>query len=321
MNTLNDHIEYLMMHHDCVVIPGWGALVAHYSESFYDNDSHLIEKPLRQVGFNASVSHNDGLLAQSLVRREGLTYDQAVRFIERNVTAFKQQLKGGGELGMGRLGFFHSDNDGHIEFIPFYHETCTDQYFGLRGVHFTPLDEQVDESEPVSEPRAAIVKPHWLRHRMWQTAASVAVLLGLTVLLTNPILVEPTQHHAASLSIPMVTGPKTADPLSTTTNPDASGAISYSFTDNQSANAAAQQLLLNEGGNYYLVVATLSSPEQADKYLTEHPDLMGHSLVQHSGRHYRVCVARAQTPQRLYQFMSELPKPYSKGWVFEEKLK
>ena len=62
-------------------------------------------------------------------------------------------------------------------------------------------------------------------------------------------------------------------------------------------------------------------PLRIDKYLTEHPDLMGHSLVQHSGRHYRMCVARAQTPQRLYQFMSELPKPYSKGWVFEEKLK
>ena len=121
MFTLNDHIEYLMMHHDCVVIPGWGALVAQYSEPFYDASRSEMEKPVRRVGFNASVSHNDGLLAQSLVRRERLTYDEAVRFIDQSVTSFRQQLAGGGELSMGRLGFFHSDGQGRIEFIPFYH--------------------------------------------------------------------------------------------------------------------------------------------------------------------------------------------------------
>ena len=70
-----------MTRHDCVVIPGWGAFIANCSPARYDADREVMERPHRSIGFNASVSHNDGLLAQSLLRREGMDYDEAMRFI------------------------------------------------------------------------------------------------------------------------------------------------------------------------------------------------------------------------------------------------
>lgn len=313
MFTLNDHIEYLMMHHDCVVIPGWGALVAQYSEPFYDASRSEMEKPVRRVGFNASVSHNDGLLAQSLVRRERLTYDEAVRFIDQSVTTFRQQLAGGGELSMGRLGFFHSDGQGRIEFIPFYHEMCNDQYFGLRSVKFTPLEElQRNADTATTTRRAAIVRPNWLGARVWQTAASVAVLIGLTVVLTTPIIRNNTHHDMASLSITHVTGPQ------------ADAGASIAPAQQQAPATAAQEiaqpanaLLLDEGGDCYLVVSTLNSQAQADEYLAIHPDIAKHSMIRNNGKHYYVCVARAATPTRLYAFMGQLPKAYGQSWVLE----
>lgn len=311
MFTLNDHIEYLMMHHDCVVIPGWGALVAQYSGPLYDTRASRFDKPMRKVGFNASVSHNDGLLAQSLVRRERVTYDEAVRLIDRSVASFRQQLAGGGELSMGRLGYFHSDSQGRIEFIPFHHEMCNDEYFGLRSVTFTPLAElPVAAAEPAATRRSATIGRSWLAGRVWQAAASVAVLIGLTVVLTTPIVTNNHRHDMASLSITHVTGPQ-AD---TGTAP---AQLETPATATHAAAEPANTLLLDEGGDCYLVVSTLSSQTQADEYLSMHPDIARRSMIRNHGKHYYVCVARAATASRLYGFMGQLPKAYGKSWVLE----
>ena len=319
MFTLNEHIEYLMMHHDCVVIPGWGAFVAQYSESFYDHDRHELKKPLRKVGFNASVNHNDGLLAQSLVRREGLSYDDAVRFIAESVLSFRQQLAGGGELGMGRLGFFHSDDQGHVEFIPFHHEMCNDQYFGLRSIRFTPLAELLQaEAASATTQQSAPVPARWWSHRVWQTAASIAVFIGLTLLLTTPIIVNRDHHDMASLTITQMTKPQ-QQTVGTVEAPAAGTAAIAAEQAPESPISRSDALLLDEGGNCYLVVATLSSTQQAEEYLAMHPDIAHHTVVQHSGKHYRVCVARAATASRLYGFMGQLPKAYRQSWVYEQK--
>ena len=209
MISLIQHIEYLMMNNDCVVIPGWGALIAQYSESFYNEKSHVIQKPQRQVAFNAAVNHNDGLLAQSLIRRERITYTQAVQCIDQNVESFKKLLAQGDELSFGRLGFFHATSKGHIEFVPFYHETANDEYFGLRSVKFRTLAEIQAEKQAQQQFEQAVAaamqrRPnHW---RRWaQMAASIAVLISLAVLLSTPIISnQDTNPNYASLNLPQV---------------------------------------------------------------------------------------------------------------------
>lgn len=312
MFTLNEHIEYLMMHHDCVVVPGWGALVAQYSESFYDADAQQVKRPSRKLGFNSQVNHNDGMLAQSIVRREGLSYDQAVRFIDRNVTIFKQQLQAGDEVSMGRLGFFKSDRNNHVEFIPFYHEMCNDQYFGLRSVTFKPLS-QLDRDD--NGPKAVVAEPGWwTSRRVWQTAASIAVLLALSVALTTPIVVNRNNHELASLNVAELKSPKH----------EAVSPQSQVKTQPRPKQQTVQEskesspLMLDEGGNYYLVIASLGSTRQVNEYLALHPDVAPHTILLDRGRYIHVCVARSGEAQRLYSFMNSLPKGYQ-AWVYENK--
>ena len=81
-----------MTRHDCVVIPGWGAFIANYDAARYDTGGNLLERPQRMIGFNAGLTHNDGLLAHSLMRREGMDYPQAMRLIADHVTSFGKQL-------------------------------------------------------------------------------------------------------------------------------------------------------------------------------------------------------------------------------------
>ena len=76
MITICEHIEYLLRNHDCVIVPGWGAFIAQYQPASFTEDGQMLP-PSRLIGFNASISHQDGLLASSVMRREKISYDAA----------------------------------------------------------------------------------------------------------------------------------------------------------------------------------------------------------------------------------------------------
>lgn len=323
-----------MISHDCVVVPGWGALIAQYSDSFYSEADGIISKPQRKVGFNSSVNHNDGLLAQSIVRREGISYDEAVRYIADSVTTFKQQLNAGNEVSLGRLGFFHS-NDGLIDFIPFYHETSNDEYFGLRSVNFKTLaqlrqEQEAAQEQPVVE--TVVVHTSWARRAM-QIAASIVVLLALVPVLTTPIL-KDSDSTLASLKLPEVKQPARTTIFSwDSAQVDLAVAIPEQEIETQQAIekrlAKVQKMAADEAkekvetsfastsgsGRYYLIISSLSTEKQVKEYLGSHKDMQGKMHVLKRGNKYRIYVARDNNANKLYKIKHELPERYHDAWV------
>ena len=313
MYTIIEHIEYLLTSHDCVVIPGWGALVAQYGESHYNPVAGHIERPRREVGFNASVNHNDGMLAQSIVRREGISYDDAMRVVSKSVSMFRQQLSQGNEVSLGRLGFFKSTDDQRIEFIPFYHERSNDNYFGLHNVKLRPLSEEADRAEA-----AAAFAPQSPRHRAWsrplQVAASILVLLCLTVVLTTPVIVNRNHQDYATLNLPKVTMPQ--QQVIDMTAPEVAQQTTTEQVAQDAITEPASSLLLDEGGNSLLVVASLSSMEQVEVYKHHHADLADKMQVSKASKKlYHVYVARSNDKKHLYALKAQLPDKYKKAWV------
>ena len=73
------------MRNDCVVIPQWGAIIAQQEEPRFENGRVMPAR--RYFTFNAQVDHNDGLIASSLMRRHGITYDQAMREVSAHVAS------------------------------------------------------------------------------------------------------------------------------------------------------------------------------------------------------------------------------------------
>lgn len=340
MFSLIEHIEYLMMTHDCVIVPGWGALIAQYSDSFYNEEAGVINKPQRKVGFNSSVNHNDGLLAQSIVRREGITYDEAIHFIADSVTTFKQQLNEAGEVSLGRLGFFHN-NDGLTEFIPFFHERCNDEYFGLRSFNFKTLEQLRSEQEQttITIPQETVVpQRHWARRAM-QIAASIIVLLALVPILTTPI-VDFKNQHQASLNLPQVKTSQRTVFNWDTASVDLAIALPQVEIEDSIARAEArvaeikkqeelakkaakekeEQVIAaldntNKSGKYYLVISSLSNEKQVREYLGSHNDMKGKMNVLKRGNKFRIYVARDNNANNLYKIKSSLPQRYSDAWV------
>ena len=312
MFSIIEHIEYLITRHDCVTVPGWGAFIANYSIAEYDAVHEVFTRPCRTIGFNASVSHNDGLLVQSLMRREGLSYDEAMRFIADSVTTFVKQLSMGSEVSMGRLGYFTRREDRYNEFVPYPNEYATDAFFGLTDVDVKTvaaleLERRDDES---GEAAAIVPRGRGLFTRKTASiAASVAVLLGLGVMLTTPIVADRDRSAQASMGL-TVSAPQ-SQPLGTTVE---QGVVSRGITP-VTGNAALAGVG-NTSGKYYMVIATLRNQQELDAFKAKYASLVPcMKLLDYKGMTC-VYVARSDDYSQLMSLRDALPEQLRDVWIY-----
>ena len=313
MFSITEHIEFLMTRHDCVAIPGWGAFIANYSPARYDEDLATMKRPCRTIGFNASASHNDGLLAQSLMRREGLTYDEAMRFIADSVTAYRRQLAMDCEVSMGRLGYFRRVEGRYTEFVPSQRADSLDQYYGLGDLSIKTVAALEQEQAAQLEPRAAFV-PHGRNlfvRKAAQIAASVAVLIGLTVLFSTPITVDRGNRQLASMA-PTVTAPQ-PQRLDVTVE---QGVKAQPVTAVEQPQQPTIASVGNEAGHYYMVIATVRNQQELEKFKKKYPQLVpSMKLLDYKGM-MLVYVARSDNSDLLMSLRDELPKALRDIWIY-----
>ncbi|MDE6378572.1 MAG: hypothetical protein K2K72_07500, partial [Duncaniella sp.] len=146
MFSIASHIEYLLLSHQCVVAPGLGAFLVHESPSRYDEATGLLLPPSRTVGFNPAVTLNDGLLAQSVARRERISIESARSRVESAIESFRRQLQEVRTLPLGNLGDL-TLSDGAIIFEPSTTSAVSFSYSGLSPLAVSLLSE-TSESQP-----------------------------------------------------------------------------------------------------------------------------------------------------------------------------
>ena len=314
MFSIIEHIEYLITRHDCVAVPGWGAFIANYSDAHYDEDTCVFTRPLRTIGFNTNVIYNDGLLVQSIMKREQLNYDNTMRFIADSVTAFRQQLAMNCEVSMGRLGFFRSNEEDHIEFVPFFHDNARDQFFGLADLKIKTVDALEAEIQPDANAEsdvAAILPKHQnlFSRKATQIAASVAVLLGLGIMLSTTNIVDRNKHDMASMA-PEISAPQPQQ-LGTTVQ---QGVVAQSPEV-----IAAHPSIGNVGntaGKYYMVIATLRNQQELDAFKSKYSSLVPYmKMLDYKGM-MCVYVARSDDYSKLMSLRSELPERLRDVWIY-----
>lgn len=313
MFSIIEHIEYLMTRHDCVVVPGWGAFIANYSVPRYDDAVSLLERPHRALGFNASVNHNDGLLAQSLMRREGLIYEEAMRFIADSVTTFRQQLAMDCEVSMGRLGYFRRNQGRYIEFVPFCNTNPCDQYFGLDNLPIkTVAALELERAEREADEQRAIVPKgrNLFSRKAAQIAASIAVLIGLGIVLSTPIIVDRSHQDMAAIA-PTVTAPQAQQLGGVTVQ---QGVQPQAVTPVEAYPGIAA--VGSAAGKYYMVVATLRNQQELNAFKSSYPDLVPHmKMLDYKGM-MCVYVARSDDYGQLMGLRSELPERLRDVWIY-----
>ena len=309
MISMIEHIEYLMLSNDCVVVPGFGAFIAQYTSSNNCAQNSTFTSPKRSISFNASINHNDGLLANSIAKKASIPYAEALKQIEKSTTICRQALSDGSEVPFGRLGFFISNAEGHIEFIPFHHELANDDFFGLQSFSFPTLAERNAQvatektvSETYSEPEINIGRRNWFSHKAVQIAASIVMLVCLTFALSTPIIVDKPTHQLATLNVPTPTMPKHKV------------VKTEEISLQKQVEAASEKKEANSNGRYAIIICSLKKQSQVAQYFQENKDINPANVIKKNG-YYMIYFNRGDNYQELVKEAKQMPKPYTEFWI------
>ncbi len=199
---LQAFIVELLFDHDCVIVPGFGGLVANYRSARLNRVSHLIHPPSKHVGFNRNLIQNDGLLANHISISLGVNYKEAQAKIEEEVLEFKRTLATEGRLVWEKIGVFFNDKSGYLQFIPEDQENFLLESFGLTSIQLKPIAIEL----PIEEKEEAVVEemPEVVAGRKgispWKVAAAIAIPIGLAAAFLVGGRVSGNQLNFASLN-------------------------------------------------------------------------------------------------------------------------
>lgn len=323
MNSVNEHIEYLILRHDCVVIPGIGALIACNAPAYIDKELGCIFPPKRNITFNPNINHNDGLLATSMARRGCLTYDNAVTLMNEEIDLMRHQIEAHGEYAIGRLGSLHRNTEGTLIFEPFASTLISPRLCGMRPVKARPITIENVEEIPAESVILPVGSSRLSFRGILKIAASIILLIGLGITISTPII-ENTPDFAGIAVAHTAAAPK-AEPLFVNDiNPDIQ--LTIALPDPATATAIVEEkkaiqqekagLHRSPADIYFLIIASLPTREKAAEFIALNKNGSDMDILESGGR-YRIYIssgktyAEAQAPLAVAEYAGAYPD----AWV------
>lgn len=136
------YVNELLLTHDCVILPSFGGFVANAGNAHIERSSNTIHTPWKKITFNSRLKLNDGVLAMRLSDSLGISYNEAVRFLENEIQQIQEQLKVNRSLVMDNLGEFQLQWDDTLEFIPQSNQNFQLDFYGLGSVKMIPRHQE-----------------------------------------------------------------------------------------------------------------------------------------------------------------------------------
>lgn len=145
MFNLSLHIEYLMLRHDCVVLPGIGAFINVRQGARYNENTGELEPMTREVRFNSALTHDDGLLANSYARRYRQDFQSGRELLRKDLLQLQDLLENDGEITIGNLGILRKCGE-VISFVPLYSAEHWAHMLGFSNIPFAGPHRDTDVS-------------------------------------------------------------------------------------------------------------------------------------------------------------------------------
>lgn len=170
----------LMYSNDCVIIPGFGGFVTHYSPAKIHPINHSFRPPSKNILFNSKLVRDDGLLIDYISEKQALSYTETKLLVETFVKEAITRLDNGGVTRFKNVGALHQDQGGKILFSPDESVNYLEEAYGLPTFVSPPIQRKA--KEPAADRKFIDRKPVTLRDRQqrklyWAYAALVPVLI------------------------------------------------------------------------------------------------------------------------------------------------
>ena len=189
------HIELLLRDNDCVILPGFGGFIAHDVPAYYVSEEGQYYPPSRSISFNAAITMNDGLLAQSYMKSHQIDYARANYMIDIELEKLVDILDEEGCVTLPHIGTLTQDIHQSLQFIPESTGIASPRHFGLGSLTIKELSQLSQPSENIQKHEAPIshtaktIDLHIRKDVLHHVMATAAVFLLLLM------VALPTGNH------------------------------------------------------------------------------------------------------------------------------
>ena len=182
MGEINARIGTLLYDHDCVLIPDFGGFVANLKGATLVPHQNAILPPRKVISFNQHLKQNDGLLIHLIGEELGLSYDDSMELVKKEVVHLHEQLLAGERLEFPKVGVIYRNKDQAIQFVPQAEANFLKSSYGLPGLTIRKIAKDAPvapttATEPVVIPIGeGPEKRSEKKSSVWWAAAGVAIM-------------------------------------------------------------------------------------------------------------------------------------------------
>lgn len=141
MKDLSIYVEKLLYNHALVIIPGFGAFVSNKKTAELLQDK-TFTPPQKELSFNPRLVYQDGLVANFISKEEGISYEEAQKYIKEAVDFWKQELNLGKQLVFENLGIFYKEGQDSIIFEPSQNKNFLTESFGMGPIKANEVSKE-----------------------------------------------------------------------------------------------------------------------------------------------------------------------------------
>lgn len=270
MNDLSKHISKLLKEYGCVIIPDFGGFVSQHMTSRILEKGKIVSPPYSEIGFNENLKINDGLLVQSYMIEDGISYPAAEKKVMRVSKEMKELLYRNGELALPGIGHMRMSMSGHMIFTACKDTLVDTNTFGLDTIEIPLLSELKKEREKSSrEDRHYNVKQNVWSYTQYAAACIVVLMLyfSSSVSIDNTSLYR-YDNKASVISAPSFVDEKIVPEVEVITD-DITEDEAPVMMDNianveKSEEQTTQSEIHSESGKYHIIVASLGDGDDVD---------------------------------------------------------
>ena len=173
MNDLAPFISQLLYRNECVIIPGFGGIVAKYASAEVHPIQNIFLPPHKTLAFNKALKHDDGLLASDVVMHTGVTYEAAMIAISQYVRKLESDLQGKNQTTISGVGKLFYDIEHNLIFESTADKNYLSNAFGFDRFVVQPVWRH---EEVIHQIENQIAEKRKVRSFNWAAAALVLVV-------------------------------------------------------------------------------------------------------------------------------------------------
>ncbi len=157
---LVEYIKELLYEHDCVVLPGFGGFIARYEGATIHTLKHSLLPPRKKLAFNSSLKVSDGLLENTISRKEGISLDEVTVELKSFVAEIEDGIEEIGHYQIAGIGKFFYNEEYSIQFEADAKENFLEESYALPELYFKPIEREEHEMAKVPpRPRPVVRRP------------------------------------------------------------------------------------------------------------------------------------------------------------------